>query len=321
MNIKEVDEILKKELEPPFAPAPECNLKIIEKAKEIELMKNEKISSSETGMDMPQGNTKKRFFRGSVAAVLLIALLAASSVGAVAAVKYYNHLKAEEVVAPRKIDDLTISLGLPGLVEAFKSENAIKPEETRTVTAIDGTRYEITFVGLVSGEIKDPNDIMPLRDSSYVIIAAAREDGTPIEENANLFNNPGLSTALLISGYNPTKYTLINHGSVGEVIDGVFYYILETENVEYFSDRSVYLTVSTGDVLWKFNQKAFTYDEETGNISAVPDYDGINAIFEIPLNPETADSEKAAAIIKKVDENYEHLSTVNPNDFPPETTE
>lgn len=315
MSIKEVDEILKKELKPPFAPAPECNLIIIEKAKEIEIMENEEKNYTKSN--------KKDFFKGSVAAVLLIALLVVSSVGAVAAVKYYNHLKAEEVMSPHKDNDGLIYGGRPGLAEAYKSENAIKPEETRTVTDIDGTRYEITLVGLVSGEINtdptNPDNIMPPRDSSHVIIAVAREDGTPIDEH--LSNNPNLSSALLISGYNPTKYTLINHGSSGDVIDGVMYYELETENVEYFSDRSVYLTVSTNSVLWKFNQKAYTYDEESGTISAIPDYDGINAIFEIPLNPETADSEKAAAIIKKVDEKYEHLSIVNPNDFPPETAE
>lgn len=57
-----------------------------------------------------------------------------------------------------------------------------------------------------------------------------------------------------------------------------------------FADRTVYLCVSDGSY---YNEKAYSYDEDTGEISRREDYKGVNALFELPLDPAGADPEAA----------------------------
>ena len=73
---------------------------------------------------------------------------------------------------------------------------------------------------------------------------------------------------------------------------------METENIEAFADREVYIGVSEGTFL---NRNAFIFHEDTGKITRNEAYTGANALFVLSIDPEKADPEKANAILERIE--------------------
>lgn len=69
------------------------------------------------------------------------------------------------------------------------------------------------------------------------------------------------------------------------VKEGVQYRIAECDNVEKFADRKVYLSVSDRTF---YNNEAYLYNEKDGTISRNDSYQGVNALFELPLDKNKA---------------------------------
>ena len=65
------------------------------------------------------------------------------------------------------------------------------------------------------------------------------------------------------------------------VQDGIQYELLECDNLEPYGETGVYLGVVS-----KFGEEpdAFSYDSSTGSYGINPDYKGMNALFELPLD-------------------------------------
>ena len=104
-----------------------------------------------------------------------------------------------------------------------------------------------------------------------------------------------------IQGYDPSRYnifTLTAGGYFAVVEDGIQYRVMEVENIEAFADREIYLGVSDGTF---YNSDAYIYDTDTGKISRNENYDGVNALFVLPMDPSKADKDAAEAIIEKAD--------------------
>lgn len=257
-----LDDMLKRALKPADAPAPQVNKKIIEQA----------------------GRNRFGFYekRGVPAfAVILCCTLLLGSISAAAAVHF---------LAPREIaydlEDIRLSdtLGKENDLDGYKCQ-------------IVGD-FKVTFLGLMSGE--DISDSL-LEDNSigsatYAVIAVENADGKPMAERLSDWKY-SCCQMFLVEGYG-LSHCIANAGS-GYSKDGIIYYIFEADNVEIFADRTVYLAVY-GEKLNEEVQSVkktyvepYLYDEKTGKISRNADYEGINALFEVPLDPEKADPEAA----------------------------
>lgn len=254
---KELDELLRHALTPMRQPDPGLNRKIYNQAKELRDMKRRAM---------------KRFPAAVLTAALIFGI---SSLTVFAAWKYLTPENVAEEMKDTK------------LAEAFLSEDAIIVKETQSYGG-----YDVIMLGIVSGEnLSEYSDAMSDKtypDKTYAVVAIAKSDGTSVvQEEAEFFVSP------LISGYNPAHYNAASmHGSYTEMTrEGILYRLVECDTVEILADHDLYLCISDGNF---YNVEAYCYDRETGVISRNTEYDGLNALFDLPLDTEAADPERAA---------------------------
>lgn len=254
---QELDKLLRHALTPTKQPDIRLNQKIYNQAKELRDMKRK---------------TMKRLPAAAVTAALV---LGAGSLTAFAAWKY---LTPENVA--QEMNDTK-------LADAFLSGEAVVVNETQSYGG-----YDVTLLGVVSGEnLSEYSDAMSDKtypDKTYAIVAIAKSDGTPVvQEAAEFFVSP------LIGGYNPAHYNAATmHGSYTEMTEeGILYRLVECDTVEILADHDLYLCISDGNF---YNVEAYCYDRETGAISRNAEYGGLNALFELKLPADRADSERAA---------------------------
>ena len=278
---RDIDDILKQALSPDITPDARLNQRIIHQGKENLIMK------------------RKPNFRVQTAVLTACCVLAVGSATTYAAWKL---LGAGDVA--REYGDLT-------LAETFTGEDAILVNETQTYG-----NFRVTLLGAVGGEaISDylgqnaakgnatfyaPSVQYPQLENEhlYTVVAIERADGTPMPDvSADTYGDETFLVSPYIKGLLPHEYNALTMGgSYTEiVIDGVQYRILETDNVELFADRGVYIGVSDGTF---YNNDAYTYDEATGEMSRNESYSGLNALFTLPLDPSHADPEAAEAYLQ-----------------------
>ena len=150
--MKDMDELLKRNLLPDCVPEECLNASILKTAKETQTM-------------------KKKTFRSGAAAAAAVAILAIGSVSGYAAYRY---------LTPSQVADQMTEDGR--LAKAFESKDAITVNETQKT---DG--YDITLMGLVSGKHLSP--VAPEasqeeidQEKTYAVVAIAREDGKAMPE-------------------------------------------------------------------------------------------------------------------------------------------
>lgn len=211
-------------------------------------------------------------------AAVLVAILAGSALAAL------NLLKPGEVAK---------SAGDSALSAAFESKDALAIDETQA-----SGDYTLTLMGLVSG--KDISDLPftgegVLPERSYAVVAIRRTDGGSItsEDTAALYMSP------LVKGLKPWMVNINTmNGAYSEIAkDGVVYRIVECDDVAMFADKGLYLCIS--DTV-AFSKDAFDYNEQTDEISPRADYKGVNALFNLPIDPSEADPAKAAEYLKQI---------------------
>ena len=198
---------------------------------------------------------------------------------AVAAAMSVTAFAAVTLLRPQ---DVAQRAGNEVLATAFESEGAITANETKTVGD-----YQVTFMGLVSGEGLDTLDVS--RDRTYAVLAYARTDGAPIEEDV-----PELTVSPLVEGYAPwavNAWTL-NGGVTSFAQEGVLYYLLDCDTIEPFADHTVYLSVYPGTHIPP-SAETFGFDEESGAITAK----GESVMFTLPLDPAKADPQRAGEFL------------------------
>ena len=148
--------------------------------------------------------------------------------------------------------------------------------------------YSVTLMGLVSGEglsrVEGLEDGVA-RDKTYAVLAYARTDGTPIEDDV-----PSLTVSPLVEGYAPWQLNAwtLGGGVSSFAREGTLYYLFECDNVEPFADHTVYLAVYPGTHIPP-SAETFDFDEATGAIAAK----GGAAMFALPLDKSKADPQKA----------------------------
>ncbi len=268
-----LEQLLQQALSPEQEPDAWLNQKILRKAKETETMNH-------------------RTFRKNIpAAVLTIAaVLAAGSITAVAAWKYLT------------LDQVAEEAGDQGLAAAFQSKDAVSINETQ-----EYGDYKITLLGVVSGEnlsqyVASDQAETIRNDRTYVVTAIENADGSPRPQvSEESYGNDPFFVSPLIKGQNPVWFNSVTmSGGYSEFVqDGIQYRIAETDNVEMFADRTLYLAVNDGTF---FAPDAYCFDEATGEITRNEGYEGVNALFLLPLDKGKADKEKAEAYLKQLEE-------------------
>ena len=249
---KQLDELLKYALTPRNEPSFLLNQKILNQVKEQKEM---------------IGKEKRRL---SVATIVLAFVLCFGSVTAYGAWKYLSSADVAE-----KMQDNT-------LAEIFLSEKAKVINETQTYGG-----YQITLLSMVSGELltEHPmyNDGTIMTDRTYVVVAIENADGTPMPSTSeDAYGELEFFASPLMKGYNPVMHNIITmSGAYGEMEeDGILYRLLECNNVENLATDEIYICVSDGVF---YNARAYQYDETTGEISRNEKYDGLNALFVLPM--------------------------------------
>lgn len=268
--MKNIDDILKQALTPTEEPDFWLNQKILSMAKEATPMK------------------KKNYKTAAVFASAAIVL----SIGSISIYAAHKFLQPEHVA--EKMEDAK-------LIDAFKSKDAISIDETQSYGG-----YDVTLLGMVSGKtlteypVSDETGIHD--DRTYAVVAIANSDQTPMPSPSDdSYGEQSFFVSPLIQGFDPAKYNAFTFvgGYFETEEDGMLYRIAECDNVEMFADHEIYLCVSDS---MSYNTDAYTYDEMTGTISRNENYDGLNALFHLPLDSSKADPKAAAEYIKKIDE-------------------
>lgn len=265
MDDSEADILLKNALRSDFVPDCELDSRIIQKAEERESM----------GV--------KRIRKIPVLIIVCCALLFCS-VTAFAAWRF---------LAPK---DIAMEYGDKQLAEAFESEDAVLMEESQTYGD-----YTVTLLGTVSGRsitdfVTEGDEVSP--DRTYAVVAISRTDGTSMPDtSSNEYGRTPFLVSPLVQGLNPRKYNIVTmHGGYSEIIKyGIMYRMIECDNVEIFADRKVYLCV-TNTVFYDNN--AYVFNEDTGEITVNSEYDGMNLLFDLPLNKDKADKEAAGQYLE-----------------------
>ncbi len=178
------------------------------------------------------------------------------------------------------------------LSAAFESAGAIEINQSVTSGG-----YIFTLLGIVSGEDLSENvsfnEGIALKDRTYAALAIRRADGEPMTGEESFFSTP------LIKGLKPWQFNAasMNGGYSQTVIDGVLYRIDECDTVAVFADRGLYFGITTDMFI---DNRTFVYNEETGEVTVNPAFDGASALFDLPIDLSLADAEKAEDYIKKI---------------------
>lgn len=264
---KQINMLLKQVLSVTKEPDDLLNQTIISKAKERNAM-----------------SKKKRMPMVAAAALTILAL----SGTALAASRFLGTEKVAE-----KFEDYK-------LADAFKGKDAVSINKT-----VQSDQYDITLLGIVSGtEISDyiaTGDEEILSDRTYAVVAIANTDGTPMPSTSDEnYGQEPFFVSPLIKGLKPWQYNIatMNGGYQDFVEDGILYRLMECNNVEMFADRGIYLCVS--DTTF-YSVDAYDYDELTGEITPNSEYEGINVLFDLPIDISKANREKADAYISEME--------------------
>ncbi len=271
---RNLEKLLRQALSPEEEPDYWLNQNILRKAEEAESMNR---------------TYKKKM---PAAAILTAAVLFAGSLTAAAAWKYLTPDEVAETVEDQ------------GLAAAFQSENAVYINESQECGA-----YRITLLGVVSGknlsQYVTSDDTGIREDRTYVVTAIENADGSPRPDVSDEhYGEDPFFVSPLIKGQNPSIFNAITMvgGYTEYVQDGIQYRITETDNVEMFADRTLYLAVSSGSL---YDSNAYQFDEATGEITRTENYEGVNALFHLPLDEKKADQEKADAYIRELEQELE----------------
>lgn len=256
-NVK-VDTLLKSALKNTEAPDPELVREV-----KYQLNKEESILKK---------TTLKRSFKTVATAVMAFLLITTTA------------FAAWQALSPSDVAD---KLEYPILAEAFNSDDALLINETKSDNG-----YDVSFLGIVSGKglIELSHDLD--KSKSYAVVAIAKQEGPMPDTSSDDYDRVPFFISPLIKGQQPWHYNIASMGGGYRafVVDGIMYRLVECDSLEIFADRGLVLIVSSTTF---YDINAYNYDEVTGLVTPNPAYDGVNLMFELPLDPAKADFDKA----------------------------
>ncbi len=179
--------------------------------------------------------------------------------------------------------------GNQALAAAFETDAAVNINETQTVGD-----YQVTLMGLLPGQALDQVEDLTgqvERAKTYAVLAYARTDGTPIEDDV-----PELTVSPVVEGYAPWQVNAwtLGGGTHTFAQNGTLYYLFECDSVEPFADHTVYLAVYPGTHIPP-HAELFSFGAD-GAIAYQSGQDG--ALFTLPLDPAKADPTVVAQLME-----------------------
>lgn len=281
MTDEKLDLILKQALS---SEIDDCDVKI----KTMDMEKKENVINYEKNKNYKKSSVKS--WKHAAVAAVAIAVTMVSSITAYAAWRYFSAKDVAAEIADNR------------LAQEFEQNNWMDECETQTYG-----NYDITLLGIVSGdEISshlsktDSGEIDG--DKTYMAVAIAHSDGTPMPDSSKT-DEEQFYVSPYIEGLDPARYnaSVLGGNNTLFVSDGMQYRLLETDNIECFADRKIYMGVSEGEA---YDDKAYVYDSVSGDISRNESYEGVNALFTLSIDSNLADQKRAAEVIAAMD-NYE----------------
>lgn len=272
------DEMLRKALAPAELPDKNLNDQVLRMVKEKEIMKQSMIQ-----------NTKKRIPAAVVAAACAVMICSGTAFAA------YKYLTPAEIATETKDD---------ALQKAFQTKDAIYVNETQ----ISGG-YKITLLGSVAGRhissfLMTDGQGSIRDDRIYTVLAIERADGTPMPDtSSDEYGNEPLFASNYVRGLNPGIYNAMSmNGGYSEFVrNGIAYRIMEMDNIEMFADKGIYTGINSGSF---YDSDAYLYNESTGEMTRNENYQGVNALFEIPVDKSKADAAAAEAYLKQLEKEW-----------------
>lgn len=288
-----MDTILKEALTPANVPSDRMNDAVLRQIKERSDMSRLKTY-----------HTRKIAAAGIITACTL-------TFGTITAAAAYHYLSTSEVA--KEVNDTKLE-------QAFLSKDALSVNETQEYGG-----YRITLLGSVSGKnisqyLREDDNGNISQDCIYTAVAIARTDGTPMPDtSSDDYGKDPFYVSHYICGLNPSSYSLMSMGGgYSEFVkDGVLYRLLEMDNIEMFADKGIYVGVSSGTF---YDNDAYRYNETTGEITRNKNYEGVNALFVLPLDKSKADPKAAEKYLKELEESSQNDSAEDRTD-PNETEE
>lgn len=204
---------------------------------------------------------------------LAAALIAALSVSVFAA----HHLLSAREVA-RRADDLQ-------LAEYFSAQDIKFDFQPQT-----SGDYTFWLLGIAAGENLSRFAQVD-QEKSYIVGAIARTDKVALTEPPDIMVTP------LVSGYEPRKVNAFTLGGGRQdfLYEGVDYFIFECDNLEVFADHTVYIAAYEGLAP---GADLFAMEAD-GAIRFQEDYQGVRALFTVPLDKAKADPAAAEKLLEE----------------------
>ena len=208
---------------------------------------------------------------------------------AIAAIAALLVVSASAVALRLSAAQVADRMGQHALAQAFEDNNAVAVNET-----VESGDYAITLLGLTSGANLDDLNVDVDVTHTYAVVALDRLDGTPLEKGSLTFMEHTVTP--LVSGYAPwavNNWTL-HASATGSAVDGTYYFLLRTSDLNVFADRTVYLAFYEDG--FAPSAEKFVMAED-GSIAFAGDYQGAHALFTLPLDPSLADPAAAGALV------------------------
>lgn len=274
---KNMNELIKCALTPDMEPQADLNMNVLRVIKENENMEKE-----------------NRFCRRKFPTVILAAVLVLAF-GSITAMAAYHYLSPANVAAELEDDELE---------KAFLGKEAVLVNETQKCGD-----YYITLLGSVAGKnISDyflENTDAITAGRIYTVVAIERADGNPMPDTSSEeYGKEPFYVSHYIRGLDPKKYSIMSMGGgyTEFVKDGIMYRVLDMENIEMFADKGIYVGVSSGTF---YDAEAYIYDENTGIMTPNEAFDGVNALFMMPVDESKADSVAAQKYLEEFEQSMD----------------
>lgn len=225
--------------------------------------------------------------KASIVAAAAVCVLAVSTTAA-ATVKY---LSREEIIT---------EMGEKGAASAFEQGNTLDINQTAEAGDYLFRLYSIATQEELAESGLD-EELMG-GGGTYVVVSVERKDGTPMPEpDSDAYGTLTFFVSPLIQGLKPWDYNIASMGgSYSEIVkNGILYRITKCDDIALFADRQIYLSIL--DTAF-YQKDAYDYNEADGTITRNEAYEGINLLFELPIDKSRADEEKAAEYLRELEE-------------------
>lgn len=207
---------------------------------------------------------------------------------------------AYKLMTPYEIAEKAEYHELAGVLSDNDMKFDIPPQQTGD--------YTIQLLGITTGKnLSNFTEDFGNNDRSYIIGAISRTDGKSMDDT----EYPGMMLTPLISGCKPWEVNIFTlGGGRSEFIDnGVVYFVCECDSIEIFADHNVYIalygsrTPDDKSVGIAPSSDIFKMEAD-GSIRFADGYDGLGAIFTVPLDKSKADPQKAEEYLKTILDNF-----------------